>query len=218
MTVISDVLQFGKKTMIRSMTNKLLAAPKRLGTFVRDNRGSVSVEFAFIMPLLITLYLGTMEISEGIEINKKVGRAASTIGDLMTQEKQVTLATVKDILKIGKSQLQPYDRSVPSFTVVGIDIDTTGKATVAWSQKMTGDSYTTPLTKGAVYASLPAKIKIADTFVVEITSTLEYLPLTSWSIKKNKGSGPTSYAAVDMKETYYFRPRQDPKLACADCP
>lgn len=196
----------------------IAAIGQRLVTFFRENRGSVSVEFAFIMPLLITLWLGTMEISEGIEVNKKIGRSASTIGDLITREDKVDEAKLQDIMDIGDSQLLPYGRSTAKYTVVGVAIDSSGVAKVAWSMEKYGTQFKVPLKVGDPYPSVPAKIKIPSTFVVEVTSRLEFLPITSWSIQKNKGSGDSAYAAVDMKETYYLRPRQkDENFECTDC-
>ena len=202
--------------MFSTLKKSLSMTSARVAAFAKANKGSVSVEFAFIMPLLITLYLGTMEVSEGIEVNKKVGRSASTIGDLLTQEIALTPESIKAILNVGNSQLLPYMRSVPTFKIVGVNIDGSGSATVAWSMQKVGNNFTTPLDKDAAY-TLPAKLVVDDTFVVEVSTSLEYLPLTSWSIQKNKGTGDAAYAAVDMKETYYFRPRQEQKLECSTC-
>jgi Flp pilus assembly protein TadG len=73
--------------------------------FSNEKSGVAAVEFVFIAPLLITLWLGTMEISQGIEINKKVGRSASMIGDIVTQTDVISLADLEDVIKIGASVL-----------------------------------------------------------------------------------------------------------------
>ena len=176
------------------------------------------MEFVFIAPLLITLYLGTMEISQGIEIDKKVGRSASIIGDLIAQtDTTITNTDVQDILKIGASVLLPYARSVPTITITGITMDATNTAKVKWSRRATGSTFSTPFAANSVVTTVPTNLKVASTFLIRVETTLEYLPITSWSIKKNKGTGPGSYAAMDMKETYYMRPRVSDDVACTGC-
>ena len=41
-----------------------------------SSNGAAAVEFAFVVPIMLTLYFGAMELSQGIEVNKKAGRAS----------------------------------------------------------------------------------------------------------------------------------------------
>ena len=53
-------------------------------TFAGNRRGVAAIEFALIAPLLLVMYFVTMEIAPAIDSNKKVGRAASMIADVVT--------------------------------------------------------------------------------------------------------------------------------------
>src|SRR6188472_3951655 len=59
---------------------------RKLKRLVADKRGVAAVEFAFIAPLLFIMYFLTLEVSLGIESNKKVGRIGSMVADLITQQ------------------------------------------------------------------------------------------------------------------------------------
>lgn len=59
---------------------------QRLKQLVRDRRGIAAVEFAIIVPLLLAMYFVTLEAGQGLETNKKLGRVASIVADLVTQE------------------------------------------------------------------------------------------------------------------------------------
>jgi Flp pilus assembly protein TadG len=157
-----------------------------------------------------------MEISQGIEVNKKVGRSASVIGDLLAQADENPVATVDDILKIGAAVLQPYDRDAPIITAMGIHIDAGLNATVTWSRRGEGSAFSTPFAVGSP-AVMPNNLKIANTNLVKVETQLEYLPITSWTIRKNKTGGSGSYASVDMSETYYLRPRNGEEVKCLGC-
>jgi Flp pilus assembly protein TadG len=183
--------------------------------FRDDERGVAAIEFAFIAPLLITLWLGTMEISQGIEVNKKVGRSASMIGDLITQSNGTIAADdIKDIMKIGAAVLQPYKRAIPEITVTAIKVDAALVAKVHWSRRGNDTTFTTPFAKDLV-VTIPANLNIANTFLIKVETKLAYVPLTSWSIKDNKT--PSGKASVNMAETYYLRPRVTPEIDCTGC-
>ena len=76
-----------------------------------------AVEFALIAPLLLSMYFVTMEVAQGIEANKKVGRVGSMVADLVTQQSELTPDQLKAIMQIGESILQPYNRSSPKIVV-----------------------------------------------------------------------------------------------------
>ena len=50
-----------------------------------DERGVSAVEFAMLLPLMLTLYLGAVEISQGIGADRKVTLTARTVADLVSQ-------------------------------------------------------------------------------------------------------------------------------------
>jgi Flp pilus assembly protein TadG len=196
--------------------NKML---DRTSKFVRaiacDNRGVAAIEFAFIAPLLITLYLGTLEISGALQMNKKLGRAASTTGDLIAaydEDDEIPRAVIRDLLRIGTAATQPYNLTKPTMTVTGVDIDSAG-AKVAWSQKFDGTSFTPGAGKNTAVV-VPAKVRIPGTFLIKMEAKIQYRTLTSWTIKP---TGVDTFGSVDMSEAYHYRPRHYPKLICVDC-
>ncbi len=54
-------------------------------TFAADRRASPAVEFAFIAPLMISLYLDGVEISDAVAANRKTTIVARTVADLVAQ-------------------------------------------------------------------------------------------------------------------------------------
>lgn len=190
-------------------------------SFLRDRSGASAVEFAFIVPLLLVMYLGTLELSQGIEANKKVSRSASMIGDLVSQEDTITKETLNDILVIGESILQPYYRSKPTITITGININASSVATIAWQRKITNGA-TTGSGASSTTVAVPTQMKTANTFLVKVETVLDYKPVLTWnSSTKNFGSGGTNYTsaftAIPMAESYFFSPRQTKTITCSNC-
>ena len=66
-----------------------LQLPQYLVRLGRDQRGVSAVEFAMLLPLMITLYLGVVEISQAVGIDRKVTLTTRTVADLASQVKSI---------------------------------------------------------------------------------------------------------------------------------
>ncbi|PBB38090.1 hypothetical protein CK218_13070 [Mesorhizobium sp. WSM3879] len=187
--------------------------------FCLDRRGVAAIEFAFIVPVLLIMYFITMEASQAIETSKKVSRIGSMVADLVTQQTSVTKADLDAIMKIGTSTLQPYNRSTPTIIITGIQIsdEASPKATVAWSRKLVGTTYSADAAKTSP-TNVPSTLNIRNTFLVRVESDLGYKPIITWSADSSSTLGLTSaFNNISMGETYYLRPRRGPTVPCTDC-
>jgi Flp pilus assembly protein TadG len=187
--------------------------------FARSRHGVAAVEFAFIAPVLLVLYFITVEVSHAIETNKKVGRAASMIADLITQQSEMSPGSLDAIMKIGKATLQPYDRSQLSIYTTGISIsnDPTPQVTVAWSRKMVNGTTGIDVPEGSK-TTVPDELKIPGTFLVRVQTTLDYRPIIAWTADAKQELGlMAAFDNIDMSEHYYLRPRMSNAISCNDC-
>ena len=184
-----------------------------------DRRGVAAIEFAFVAPLLLSMYFVTMEVSQGIETDKKVGRIASMVADLVTQQQITTKAEVDAIMTIGQSLLQPYNRSSPKIVVTAIEItdETTPKVKVFWSRKLVNGTASVDLAKGTI-TTVPAALNTPGSFLVRVESFLDYKPVITWAAADKKPLGLTAaFDGISMKQTYHLRPRMSAQVSCSDC-
>ena len=105
---------------------------------VNDQRGVSSVEFAMLLPLMITLYLGAVEISQGVGIDRKVTLTTRTVADLASQVSSINNADMTNLLNASAAVIVPYDTSQLKVTVSEITIDNTGTAKITWSDTLNG--------------------------------------------------------------------------------
>ena len=132
-------------------------ATRLLRRAVADRKGVAAIEFAFIAPLLLTMYFVTMEIAPAIDANKKVGRSASMIADLVTQQQTISKSEVEAIMSIGEATLNPYNRSQLKVVITAITVtdEETPKVLVAWSRKMVNGAFSQDAAKDTV-TTVPA--------------------------------------------------------------
>lgn len=72
-----------------------LSLCRRGSEFGRQERGGILIEFAFALPILVTLMLGTVNTALYILLHQRMDRAASSISDLVAQPENITHAEVK---------------------------------------------------------------------------------------------------------------------------
>lgn len=192
---------------------------KRLARFLRDRRGAAAVEFALIAPLLLTLYLVTQEVGQGIENNRKVARVAAMVGDLVTQQSNMTANELEAILKIGDAIMYPYGRSRPTIEVTAITIsnDREPKAQVHWSGKIVNGSYMRGEPVGTL-VTVPESINERNSFLIRVTASLDYRPMVTWTAEQKTTLGLMGgFDRIGMKETYHLSPRVTNQINCSTC-
>ena len=96
-----------------------------LDRFAADARGIAAVEFALILPLLITLYFGTVEASRLYTVDRKVASVAATMADLVARAKQsISEANAIDkYFAAAEAIMTPYQSDVLTQTVSLLQID-----------------------------------------------------------------------------------------------
>jgi Flp pilus assembly protein TadG len=122
------------------MTAKTAATDilRRLRHFRDDRRGVAAVEFAAVLPFMLALYIGGVELGDGMAIQVKVTDTAHTVADLVTQNKNISNASMTTILNSSGQIIAPYSQANIVVTISEISTNASGAATVTWSDSLHG--------------------------------------------------------------------------------
>jgi Flp pilus assembly protein TadG len=144
----------------------------RLRRGFADQRGMAAVEFALILPFMLLLYLGSVELTQGIIVDREVAMTADTVTNIVAQYTTISASQqLPDILNASAQIFSPNPSSAATVVVSLITIDGSGNATVTWSQALNG----TALTKGQSI-TIPSNLDIANTTLVFGQATYAYTP------------------------------------------
>lgn len=189
---------------------------KRAERFVWNDRGVAATEFAIVAPFLLVAYLGSIELAAGIDAAKKVSRSAGVVADLVTQGDTFTASELGELIDIGMANMQPYNRSNPTMSLYGIEMEKSGgtvRAKVAWSVKKTkGGSLSKAVAVGTVLTDVPANLLVKDTFLVRAITDLNYKSL---SLGATEFTGNLDGIALSDEANY--RPRYEDEIVCSNC-
>jgi Flp pilus assembly protein TadG len=153
---------------------------RSLSTFAarlrQDQRGVAAVEFAMIVPIMFALFVGSIEFSQAITVDRRVTQIASSTADLVAREKTITTVQLNNITDIAKILMKPYDTSLLRITLVNVGAKMTDANTtkVCWSHNFQGGTNT--YAAGQSY-TLPAGIVDAGSSVMVAEVQYYYTPL-----------------------------------------
>ncbi len=206
-----------------SMMNRFRAAamaPRHLvERLAGDRRGVAAIEFAIIAPLMLTMYFVTMEIAPAIDASKKVGRGASMIADLVTQQQTVATVDLDAMMRLGEATILPYNRSNLKVVITALEVtnDPSPQVKVVWSRKMVEGAFSADQAAGTI-ETLPNDLKVKNSFYIKVETQLAYTPMIVWTADAKKSTGLLSaFDNIGMKEVYYLRPRTTARVSCSNC-
>jgi Flp pilus assembly protein TadG len=159
---------------MKSLRNRL-AKWTRKTRVLSDQNGVAAIEFALLLPFLLLLYLGGVEILQGILIQRQATLTATTVANIVGQYTSISASTqMPDILNAAVQIFAPNPAANANVVVSLITIDGNGSATVTWSQALTGSGRA----KGPI--TVPSTLDIPSTSLLFSEATYAYTPVVDF--------------------------------------
>jgi Flp pilus assembly protein TadG len=170
---------------------------KPVSELINCERGVGAVEFALLVPVLLILYVGSLEISVAMSVNKKVAKASAVATDIISQSTSTDQSILQEMLGVAKSVIAPFNADNLDFEVIGIKIDNSGNATISWSWD---EDNNTPF--------------VANTLLLKTTINMDYKFIMALRDTVNDGFVNRT---VDMQKVYYLHQREAEDITCSNC-
>jgi Flp pilus assembly protein TadG len=170
---------------------------RALRKFGRARGGMAAVEFAMILPVMLVLVFGAIEITDAVICKTDVSDTASAAADLIAQESSVGTADMTNVFSALSSMVYPFPIANLKIVITSAIDDGHGGATVDWSKANTGTARTpgTPVT-------VPAGLVTVGGSVIMTEVTYNFTPPTNWLVK----------IPITMTNSFYSHPRRVPQV------
>ena len=155
----------------------------------RDAGGLALVEFALIVPVMITILLGTVEVSDVMTLSIRTINISGSVANVVARCSNVSTGDLNDIMRISDALLGRYARGPLYIEIVSVKADAAGAVTVDWSYD---HNHRQPLAPGAVYTGPDASLVPANGTRVIATVTYRYRSPVAQYI----------HGAVSLQHTY----------------
>jgi len=203
--------------MLRALSS-LMSALRR---FQSDRAGAAATEFVVIVPMMLVLFFGTVELSNGVAVDRKVTLVARTLSDIASQANPqnggignyIYPQDLTNIFAASNSIMTPYDATLVQAVVSEIYVDSSGNAWIAWSRA----NNTTQAVCGTPVV-LPNGLAVPNTYLIYGQATYTYTPVVGYVMK----------TPLTLHDQFFTRPRQSSCMelcttnnnpaSCQSCP
>lgn len=174
--------------------------------FLAAENGIAAIETAFILPLMILLYFGLVDVTGLISFNRKVTASASITADLIAQQRTSILKSqIVDIYNATSMIMSPTPVGDVRIEVYGYR-NIAGTITQVWKT----NNAQGPNCSGAVSTANMLPLMAAGNDVVVTRTCMNFSPYVA-SFMGASVMGSTSFA---VNSSITVRPRQTPTLNC----
>jgi Flp pilus assembly protein TadG len=186
---------------------------RKLISFCSDSRGIAAIEMAFIMPFLLFLYFGLIDLTSMISLNRKVTYSASVVADLVTQNAnavdatKIPAATIDDFFNAAKLVLKPLNMSNVRIEVYQFR-SVSGAPVNQWHKNSAGGTAC-----GAPSTAGMNNLMTDGNDVIVATVCTSYTPYMATFL----GQAVLGATSFTMSEQIALRPRQTSTLDCPTC-
>jgi len=182
-------------TSLRRARAMIRRAVRAVSTLRRDSRGVSAVEFALVLPLMVTLFLATVETTQGLQADRKVSLASRALSDLASQATVISNTDMSNIMDATADIIAPFAIANAQIVVTGIQTDILGVSRAVWSDARNASRYTCGQTM-----TVPAELKPAigtTGFLVLAEVKYTYTPTVAYLIS----------GSILLSDRLYTRPR-----------
>jgi len=159
----------------------------------RAESGMAAVEFALVLPAMIALAFGAIEVTSALICKADVSNTASSAADLVAQESQVRQTDLNNVFSALGSLFYPYPTQSASVVITSVIDDGHGGGKVDWSSAYNA----TARTQGAP-VTVPTGLITTGGSVVMSEVSYTYTPLRGVFVR----------FPIVMNNTFYSHPRR----------
>ena len=177
---------------------------QRVLRFLEDARGVAAIEMAIIFPVMIILYIGLVDVTNLLMVNRRVTLATSTLADLVTQaDSSLTSADIDGVFESARAIFEPMSVEGISLNLWDFRMED-GAPTLQWQ-------YTNGVTCGDAPSGnddMESLMEDGNDIVVgRVCYTQEAILGSLFSVD-----------TIELQDELMLRPRQSTTLDCTDCP
>lgn len=190
-------------TVVQTRSPRTIAY-QHLARLAGCTRGVAAIEFGMIVPIMFALFVGAVEFSQAITVDRRVTQVASSTADLVSRQPTVTDTQVAGYMLIISELLAPYDSTRLKLSLNSVyanpsDPNPTDPTDikVCWNYSYQGG---TVYARNAPYTDLVHKgVLTAGTSVIVAEVTYLYVGPTFRYFIGNSG--------MTFSEKFYLKPR-----------
>ncbi len=154
-----------------------MSISKRLSNFRKDESGVSVIEFAFVAPFLMVIWLGMVSLLDIESTSTRIGRVSATVADIIAQAPVADTFFINAAFNAGKSMMGNVAAENLELVVAGVEVQSDQTIDVIWQCARNFDS--DKLDDVIDDLDLPTYLKQAPGFYIVSHAEYTHTPLLS---------------------------------------
>jgi len=186
----------------------------KIQNFVKRKDGVAAVEFAILAPLMLTMYVGTVEAGNFLSVNMKVTNTAATLADLVARAPHIDDSSMDLMFEAVDIIMRPADVSemeVVVTSLVAVTVSGELKYQVRWSNSANGNATARTIDSFVEIPTTSVPPVLIGGIIVMSELSYTYQPV----IEGAPGFGAILHGGIEMVDIFFDSPRNDKFWRCA---
>lgn len=142
---------------------------QRLYRFARDTKGLAALEFALLLPMMVFLLFGSIDLIDVMGANSRAQNVAASLADVVARDDAVSNAEITGLWSAMDTLMYPNGSATMQIRISSVSIVNATTARVVWSE---GHGMTARTANSTI--SLPAAMMNPGTSVIVAESNYQH--------------------------------------------
>lgn len=175
---------------------------QRPGSIGSDQHGVAMIEFALVLPLLLLLYLSSVELTNALACQRKLSATSRFVADTVSQSVVIEAAQLNDIINTAQVIMAPYSLDGFALKVSALQTGLNGSTTIVWSRALHTSSAARDTT-----TNLPVNLAERGRFLIRVETFYDFPKISPLSLP----------VPIHLHDELFMAPRQSRTILCEDC-
>jgi len=163
------------------MSRPVMWLLSRLRRFGRGGEAVAAVEFALLLPVMLALYVGSVEVSTLITADRRVTTIANTMSDLVARRNStISTADLDEYFAAAEAIIAPYSAATLTQVVTCVRVRADGSTEVVWSRGFNGGTARTAGTAYPLAATSEMNLLARNGYLIAAEVRYSYSPFLEY--------------------------------------
>jgi Flp pilus assembly protein TadG len=102
--------------------------------FARDTKGLAALEFALLLPMMVFLLFGSIDLIDVMSVNARAQNVAASLADVVARDDAVSNAEITGLWSAMDTLMYPSNTATMRIRISSISIVNASTARVVWSE------------------------------------------------------------------------------------
>jgi Flp pilus assembly protein TadG len=165
-----------------------------LADFLRDEQGAAAIEFGAVFPVMVAVFLGSVDAGRALWMIRKLNTASQSVADILAREDVIDMDLIDEVVEASRLIMSPFPSDTLGYDIVGIRFDPDdGDPAIEWRE-------TENMSAASGFPGRADGLGGKGEGVIAVTMRAEYRPIFITVF-----TGP-----LDFERTAVLRGRQSP--------